>query len=486
MKKTVLFIFAFIAANPFYAQQCNCPESFDWMVQTFEKNDAGFQYVVDKKGKADYDKHTLLLKEQAQKTSKTEECGKLMYSWLRYFRSGHIAISVKEQKAEQPAASHEEIRKLYKNEPTINLTEKQFLKVLETKKNKADIEGVWTNDTYKIGIIADEKTAGKFNGFIIKADSVYWMPKQIKVQLMINDNKTYSADYYMRDHSKQAASAKLIGTDKNVLLLFNNYWKREYAKSPLTKGESILLQFSNSTKPFLEKLSDKTLYLRIPSFLHEQKQFIDSVLAKNDKLIKSTANLIIDIRNGTGGSDGAYSEIIPYLYTNPVREVGVQLYATELNAKAYEEYAKDYTDSSSIRYFNDVAKRMRAKPGTFINNSDEIAYSDTSDTVFPYPQKVAIICNHNNGSTDEQFLLGAKQSRKVKVFGMSTGGMLDISNMNMLDSPDGKFTLGYCMSKSYRIPHYCIDGIGIQPDYFIDDMIETYNWINYTQGILEY
>ena len=38
-----------------FAQKCNCVENFNWMVNTFEENDAGFQYVLDKKGKDYYE-----------------------------------------------------------------------------------------------------------------------------------------------------------------------------------------------------------------------------------------------------------------------------------------------------------------------------------------------------------------------------------------------------------------------------------------------
>ena len=128
---------------------------------------------------------------------------------------------------------------------------------------------------------------------------------------------------------------------------------------------------------------------------------------------------------------------------------------------------------------------MRENTGKFINLSDETVSTMSLDKILPYPQKVAIICNQNNGSTDEQFLITAKQSRKVKVFGRPTGGMLDISNINEVDFPNGKFVLGYAMSKSYRIPNYCIDGVGVQPDCFIDDAISESDWIEYTKTVLE-
>ena len=36
-------------------QTCTCESNFEWMKKTFEENDAGFQYFIDKKGQDAYD-----------------------------------------------------------------------------------------------------------------------------------------------------------------------------------------------------------------------------------------------------------------------------------------------------------------------------------------------------------------------------------------------------------------------------------------------
>jgi hypothetical protein len=105
------------------------------------------------------------------------------------------------------------------------------------------------------------------------------------------------------------------------------------------------------------------------------------------------------------------------------------------------------------------------------------------DTIYPFPRSIGIN-NQANGSTSEQFLLEAKQSRISKLFGVSTYGVLDISNMYFVESPCKEFLLSYSLSRSLRIPDYTIDGKGIQPDYFIDRTIPNYEWTHYVNNTL--
>jgi hypothetical protein len=75
--------------------------------------------------------------------------------------------------------------------------------------------------------------------------------------------------------------------------------------------------------------------------------------------------------------------------------------------------------------------------------------------------------------------LAAKQSKKVKLFGTITLGLLDISNIYSVKSPCNEFELYYSLSRSMRIPEMTIDNKGIQPDYYIDKSVPKYKWIDF-------
>jgi C-terminal processing protease CtpA/Prc len=242
-----------------------------------------------------------------------------------------------------------------------------------------------------------------------------------------------------------------------------------------------------ANKPVIEKVSDNTVLLKVPSFNYPNKKYIDSLLNIHDDLIKSTENLIIDVRYNGGGADASYKEIMPYLFTNPIRGIGGVYLSTELNNKRMVDFMNnpDWSHDDK-KWAEESLNKLNKHIGEFVDLDESIVSIDTLKNVYPNPKNVAILINRFCGSTTEQFLLEAKQSKKVKLVGTTTAGVLDISNMYSVISPSKEFKLWYSLSKSYRIPEMTIDGKGIQPDYYFDKTIKPYEWIDKTIEILNY
>ncbi|MDD4373236.1 MAG: S41 family peptidase [Bacteroidales bacterium] len=477
-KKSLSLILLLLTTTFSFAQNCDCKSNFAWVKNTFEENDAGFQYALQNKGDQAYADHNSRILEKVQNAKTLAECTPVLYEWLQFFRSGHFAIQLNEQ----AWPSNEEVTaKQFTEWETYAAENEDFKKYLDNK-DTLDFEGIWETTPYKIGI---KKVGEEYIGFIIESGAETWTKGQVKLKFSISDLNN-QAVFYMRDHSA-VASDSIILMGKNHLQIGNINLSRIY---PEADDEPKFEQYFKSLKardPYIEKLNETTLYFRIPSFHHSEKRKIDSIILASRAEILSTENLIIDIRNGTGGSDGSYQEILPFIYTNPIRTVGVEFLSTSLNNKRMLDFINkpEYGfDEDGKKWAKSAYDELEKEIGKFVDLSDDPVSITKYDTSYPFPKQVGIIINQQNGSTDEQFLLAAKQSKKVKLFGTTTYGVLDVSNMYFVTSPCNEFQLGYALSKSKRIPDFTIDQKGIQPDFYLDKNIPLFEWTEFVNEIL--
>jgi hypothetical protein len=481
MKKGLLIILTILLSRLTFGQNCSCSDNFVWLKETFEKNDAGFKYVIDKKGDADYKKHTDIYNKKVQTITDKELCAEALLEWLRYFRRGHLWLQsiAKKEIPEKENIDNDKIRKHYKDWEKYPYNEKEFNSYI-TQLKSPSLEGIWTSPPYKIGV---RKLNNEYVGFIIEADGIYWSKSQVKFKIK-DENGKLTATYYMQDHSvSEIKEVKLVGN--NYLSMEFVFLKRLFPIFPTDISIDRYLKYQSTDIPLFEKLSDKTAVLRIPSFDGSAKKQIDSVIVANMQTITKTENLIIDLQNNGGGSDESFEKLIPLIYTNPIRVVGMEFLSTPLNNKRMEEFANDPDASfDDKKWAKEAYDKLNKKLGKFVNLDSSIVDIVTSDTMYTYPKKVGIIINGGCGSTTEQFILAAKQSNKVKLFGTTTFGSLDISNMFSVKSPCNDLELGYCLSKSFRIPDFTIDGKGLQPDYYLDKEIPKYEWLDFVNKIL--
>lgn len=492
LRHTLLGIATLATTSLSWAQSCDCAATFDWMVKTFAENDAGFPSVLGSKGTPAYEQHTAALRATAMRTGTVEDCGTVLSDWLSWFRQGHIGIWAKDpERPEQPMPELPPVIR------PIDMTEQQVRDRFASKGYVPHpVEGIWSSGTLRFAILRKGRT-DRFDAVILQTASEHKKPKDVLMELHQRaGSDTLDGTIYLTmtvggrfatAYSPYPIQAVVKGDDRSLLDAFGLY-QREFPAGRVTPMDSALFGYRNSRDPFALPLNDRTMYVRIPSFSMDAKAAIDSLLAVNDAPIRDHANLIIDIRNGTGGGDAAYGALIPYLYTTPIRGMDIAIRSTPMNADAYAGYARFYPDdTASANGLLRLAERLRREPGAFVPRDVQgrTVQVDSSFVASAMPERVAILCNGGNGSTDEQFLLDVRGSWKVKLFGQPTRGSIDVSNLNEVDSPDGYFTMAYAMSRSYRMPQMIIDDRGIQPDHFLDDSLPDDQWITYVRRLLE-
>ncbi|BFT29350.1 hypothetical protein D210916BOD24_05260 [Alteromonas sp. D210916BOD_24] len=450
-----------------------CEDEFEWLKTTFENNDAGFHYTVLQKGDDLYAAHNKATSTLLQSAKDEEQCHTVLRDWLSFFRKGHIGLSL------NASRSNEAVRESAVHDFDLPAF-KQYLK----SKSDESLEGIWRFSSYTVAL---KKEGNVHNGYIIESANPSWKVGQVKLVIHeTEDNSNPKVTFFMGDHSaRQIDTMTFLGN--NEVVLGNSFivMSRQAPRQESSPEIKRYLRMLSTDEPLFEKISQDTVLVRIPSFEHVFKKDIDEVIAKNLDTILSTENLIIDIRGNGGGSDVSYASLIPLLYTNPIRTVGMEYLSTELNNKRMLGFLQNpHFSEEEKRWAKEGYDTLQKHIGSYINIDKDVTV-ETFNKIEPLPKHVGVLVDASNGSTAEQFLLAAKQSKKVKLFGQTTAGVLDISNMYQTDSPSSVFTLHYSLTKSLRIPHMAIDGVGIQPDYYLDSKIPLYDWISHTQSIME-
>ncbi|WP_343673467.1 S41 family peptidase [Chitinophaga sp.] len=260
--------------------------------------------------------------------------------------------------------------------------------------------------------------------------------------------------------------------DKHLLVVVNRAGKHPMLDTYFPKKKPAAL----SLTPSFKILNDQTCLLTIPSARLEYKGIVDSLLVLHKDVLSKTGHFIIDVRENRGGSTLVFDNLIPYLYTQPIITEGAMVLATEENIRNLYEVTDYPNVSDSMKaVFKKEAVALRAHIGTEYQlwNND----TTTMDQVFPYPKKVSLIINQNVGSSTEMFVLKARQSKKVKLFGTHTAGVVDYSDVVPYMMPCSLFAFGIPSSRTLRMPAEVIDNIGIAPNVEIPS--GTTDWVQY-------
>ncbi|MFZ5552892.1 MAG: S41 family peptidase [Bacteroidota bacterium] len=478
MKKTRLLFFALILSVRTYSQTCDCDKEFQFIKNYIEINYVGFKDKVTPSTKMEYDILVNKLQDLTKSANSSNYCLYIIKKYLLYFKDQHIQISSKEKQISQKDTAA--LRGLFNNTENIILT-KETINALKNKP-LSEIEGIYssTSKTYKIAITKNANPFRDYAGVIINSRNGFWKPNQVKIELKHIEGDKYEGIVYDKFHNSKINTYTIT----NGVFTPDEYLK-EGAKSSSNSKDDYepykKAEFSN-TMAFLKQVNDSTLYLRIKSFDGQFAKQIETVIKDDEVLLKSKPYLILDLRYNGGGSDNAYSSLLPFIYTNPVKGIGVDVFSTPANIIAWQKMITEYDEYFSVddkKELNDLVKRMQENPFKLISSADDGI--DTLSSVYTYPKKVAVIINEGCGSTTEQFLLDAKQSNKVILIGKATAGVLDYSNVRQVDFSCMNFVLGYPTTRSRRIPDNAIDNIGIKPNI---SMTFDKGWLEKVVGIM--
>lgn len=465
--KTFLCILSLFFTALFYGQQnCDCSTALTNLVTKVENEYPGFAEKTKDRLLYDSVKENLGVK---SKNLSSTPCLAILRQYISFFKDRHIWILPNGEEQ----ASFSEPKK-----SDFNLT--AFKRRI--KNSKDSLEGIWKDENYTVGI--SKSGENLYTGFILESKNPNWKPKDVKFQLKGNENVTY----YLSDHSPFEDTYHL----HDGYLLYVNNLKSTFIKEDLNRKRdpaTITKRINELDGFFFEKLTPKSSLIRISSFNYPYVERIEKLIKDNRAAIENSENLIIDIRNNGGGTDQAYTELLPLIATNPIKNVGIELLATEGLIEGVRTYKNGLVEKDAEKNreeINEMEKRIEIfthNLGKFVNLEPTNFSVDSVQSASKSPKQIIVLANDKVASAGENFLLKAKQSKKVKVMGTPTSGVLDYANSYFFKFGCDNYRLLLPTYRSLRLPDYPIDNIGIQPDVYLDQSVT--DWLQYAVEYLE-
>jgi hypothetical protein len=442
------------------AQTNECIKDFDFLIQKIKADYPGYSDKVTTKTAPELIKLEQELRKKIQLYP--DSCRKYLSTYADWFKDHHLRV-MRLRSSSNVTTSKPEIK--------YRIISADSLKILQSKKNTP--EGIW--HTY-LGDIAIVKSSNVQVYIGTSISFRNYEKNQIVFTLTPEKQSEYALiSYPYYDDYKPSKGKASIRLNDNIIELHDDNKRLVRKTNSETYDNAFLASYipefpnGSNTYPLALQLSDSTFYLRISSFGDERGNMLTK---KHWKEIISSPNLIIDIRNNGGGQDNYYSLLSDLIYTQPYESKGVEWYATKNNIKMYEDAIKNgeiRNGEEGILWTKTLIAEMKKNVGKFVIHpmmgTDKTI---SEDTVYTYPKRIGIIINQGNASSAEQFLLSAKHSSKVTLFGNSnTAGVLDYSNAIIESLPSKKYELTFPMTRSRRLPNNPIDNIGISPDILI-------------------
>lgn len=474
MMKKILFLIPILYFNVLFSQNqsCSCNKAIDNLIEKVESDYPGFAEKT--KDSILYNSLKKQLKKEANSTEK-DSCLDILRKYTSFFKDSHIWLSPVVKLNQKGLATSEFI--------DINLDE--FLDNSKSKNNT--IEGIWEFSpldnkgiNYRVGIIKTKNNG--YTGFAI--------PKKIensksnRVLFKLTSNNNYES--FFPDKTKHTGSFEIYN---DTYLYFDKMRRTLIKENQASKiSEKQIEKKIGEIQGFrIRQLSKKTTSITLPSFDYPYVEIIDNLIDQNQNLIENSEYLIIDIRGNPGGTDNAYQNLLPYVMTNSIRWTGVEFLATQTLVDGLEYYISTIKDKKEkqdeIKKWREKIRLYKENMGEFVNSGNSPFRIQNIEFVGKSPKYVAILTDKEVGSAAENFIIAAKQSKKVKIIGTPTYGVLDYGAARKFDFGCSEYELYLPGYRSLRLPEYPIDNIGIQPDIYLDKGVT--DWVKFTRDYLE-
>lgn len=456
MRLPLLLIFALwspilVAQSPIIP--CSCSQALEQISQKTANNYAGWADKVTPGTRPAYQRLLDSLQNRAAGTKTDTDCLGLLKAYKAFFKDGHFQLALRSTATGTPAA----IRR-------IDLTEAQAQQqLLDPSRKHHPLEGIWETPehSYKLAILPDPQQADSLVGIVLTASNAQWLPGLLKLKVAPGSGSRSLA--YYRNAAFEEIPVQISQTGNLFQITGYGNWLRLFPQTA-TAVERQSVAEQQSPLEF-RQITPQVAYLRVSSF-NVPKTQVDSLVHAHLVALRRTPTLIIDIRDNGGGSNSSFASLLPLMNTGNYQDMHTYMRTSPDNLAAEEAMLAKArsghwdTDSVLNAWAVDVAQ-AKAHPNQLYRSEGSLI---RMDSVWRNPSRVAVLMNAKCYSSAEYFAFYAKQSRKTKLFGQPTGGVMDYGNVRAQVLDCSTFMLRLPTTRSGWVDTAPIDNVGFQPD----------------------
>lgn len=466
MKKTILFLLISLCSLTFAQEKNDSNTALEKLVKYTEKNYPGFDEKSKDKILYDHFKNSLLKK--SKKITDQKETLDLLKEYLSFFRDRHIFF-LDDSNSLKP-------NKIVKIE-NLKVTKKTLSRISTSKDS---LEGIWKNEEFKIGILKVKDSL--YKGFVITSANKAWKANDVLFTLSTKKRlKLFSNDLTYFDDTYEVKNAEILRFLKTRRFFFKD-------KKNQLNGEILNEKVNELFGLSVKKMSPRTTLVKLQNFDYPFVEKIEKLIKDNKTLIENSENLIIDLRDNGGGTTNSMTPILPYIMGGKVRNMNVEYFVSDFYISNQERYVRNLPDKDKYKeekknildhlifYKKNLGKYV-LRPNTRSVETENYEANELS------PKQVVVLVNKKVASSAEVLTLLAKQSKKVKILGTPTSGVLDYANAMISNYEYDGHSLILPTYRSLRLPDFPIDNIGVQPDIYLDGTVN--DWEEFAMDYLE-
>jgi hypothetical protein len=432
---------------------------FDFVVDKTQRNYAGWDTKTAGKKRAEIDALTTVTRAQLSSAVSDSEFRRALGAWIAWFKDGHFYA----QWSPPVDGAQERPWPAFRRDLSEADARKQ-LAALGKKRNA--VEGFWRiSDSYVLAVLRDTSVANRFDAIVLRTTAEGWKAGDVKALLVEESPGRFQLRYGTGPRTEAVLQARL-NSRNDILDTQSSYgvWHRVYDDPKAQRAAS---HRSPSSEPLFSRVDDSTVYLRAPSFALDAQPALHSLIEKHRAEIEQSAQLIIDVRQNGGGGDSSYAPLLPFLYTRPIYNIGVEYRASPDNIRAFQDIAGMLRASQPkiADEIDRIVSTMRAATTPFVQETSRGFSITRMDQLGAAPRRVAVLID-GAASAAENFILAARQSRKVLLMGQAnSAGVIDFAEVVSMPAPSERFRLAWATTRSLRLPHDPVDALGgIAPD----------------------